>query len=366
MKVALVYDRVNKFGGAERVLVALHKLFPDAPLFTAVYDKKRASWAKVFEIKPSFLQRLPFLRSRHEYIPFLMPFAFESFNFDGFDVVISVTSAEAKGIITKPETLHICCCLTPTRYLWSHRQEYFGSGFFSFITKPIVSAMQQWDRVAATRPDVYVSISKEVASRIKRYYDKPSEVIYPPVDTEFFKPSKEHKRKDFYLIVSRLVAYKRVDLAIEACNKLKRNLVVVGEGSEVENLKRLAGPTVSFLGNLTDAQLLTYYQDCRALIFPQKEDFGLVAVEAQLCGSPVIGYNRGGAVEIVQSGKTGELFTSQTIDSLTEELQRFEKRKYDSGDCRQHALQFGLPAFNKSFSQLVTREYKQLKETRYL
>src|SRR3989344_2564884 len=260
MKVALVYDRVNKFGGAERVLLALHELFPDAPLFTALYNKQTASWADVFAVKPSFLNAVPFLRNRHEYIPFLMPFAFESFNFDGFDVVISVTSAEAKGIITKPETLHICYCLTPTRYLWSHRQEYFGSGFFSIVTKPIVKALQRWDRVAATRPDRYIAISSEVARRIKQYYRQEATVIYPPADSDFFKPSAKKQREDFYLVVSRLVAYKRVDLAIQTCNKLKRQLIIVGSGSEEGQLKRSAGPTISFVGALTDKELLTYYQ----------------------------------------------------------------------------------------------------------
>ena len=185
MKVALVYDRVNKWGGAERVLLAFHKLFPEATLYTSVYNPKNAPWAKAFAIKTSFLQSFPYASSSHEFYPFLMPLAFENFSFDEYDLVISVTSEAAKGIMTKPKTMHICYCLTPTRYLWSGYSDYFDNSFFRFATKPVISYLRSWDMVASQRPDMYIAISKEVKERIKKYYGRESEVIYPPVDIAF-------------------------------------------------------------------------------------------------------------------------------------------------------------------------------------
>src|SRR5258706_16458730 len=180
IKVALVYDRVNKWGGAERILLALHKIFPNAPLYTSVYDKKRAPWAQVFRVKTSFLQEIPFIKSHHELFPFLMPIAFESFSFDEYDFVISITSESAKGIITRPSTVHLCICLTPTRYLWSGYEEYFKNFFLRFLTKPIVIYLRHWDKTASGRVDEFVAISKEVKKRIKKYYKKKAKLLYPP------------------------------------------------------------------------------------------------------------------------------------------------------------------------------------------
>ncbi|MDD5600058.1 MAG: glycosyltransferase, partial [Victivallaceae bacterium] len=319
MNVALVYDRINKWGGAERVLLALHELFPDAPLYTAVYDPVSAPWAHVFEIHPSFLQSFPFARHHHEYFSWLTPLAFESFNFDSYDLVISVTSADAKGIITKPGTRHLCYCLTPTRYLWSHHDVYFQNSFFQFISKPMVRYLQKWDKVACSRPDSYIAISKTVQTRIQKYYKRDSKVIYPPAKIIKKTVCPEVKRKSlpdiFFLVVSRLVPYKKVDLAIRSCNKLQLPLVVVGTGSEEKRLKSLAGPTIQFKKNLTDEELAWYYQHCTALIMPQEEDFGLSGVEAQSFGKQVIAYAKGGATETVIAGKTGVLFTGQTVDA---------------------------------------------------
>ena len=268
MKVALVYDRVNKWGGAERVLLALHKLFPYAPLYTSVYDREKAPWAKVFDVKTSFLQRLPFA-TNHELFATLMPIAFESFSFDEYDLVISVTSEAAKGIITKPKTMHICYCLTPTRYLWSGLNEYYNqpaAGIFNpgvrLGMKLFVNKLRRWDKISSKRPDSYLSISKTVKRRIVAYYNRESKVIYPPVDTEVFNLPKVKTLNDYFLIVSRLVPYKRVDYAIEAFSQLPYRLKIIGSGIDEKRLKKNAGKNIEFIGSdLTDRKLGWYYQN---------------------------------------------------------------------------------------------------------
>jgi len=270
MRVALVYDRLNKWGGAERVLLVLHKLFPDAPLYTSVYNKKKASWADVFDIRTSFLQKIPDASSSHEILAPLMPLAFESFSFDEYDLVISLTSESAKGIITKPHTLHVCYCLTPTRYLWSGYDEYFKNPYLRYLAKPAVSYLRMWDKVAASRPDRYIAISQEVKRRIKKYYDRDSEVIYPPVEfgRSTFSSLGGNPPAPYFLIVSRLVPYKKIDIAIKVFNKLKLPLKIVGVGSEEKKLKNMSNNNIEFLGYLTDKELVRYYSDCCALIFP--------------------------------------------------------------------------------------------------
>lgn len=377
MKVALVYDRINKWGGAERVLLALRQLFPEAPLFTSVYDNKKAAFAKDFRITTSFLQKFPYAKSFHEYYPLLMPIAFENFSFDEYDLVISVTSEAAKGIITKPSTLHISYCLTPTRYLWSGYNDYFVNPIFKAVTKPFVSYLQTWDRVASNRPDEIIAISKEVQSRINTYYGRDSEVIYPPVSLGFSKLASsvqlenqklnaiqlDAKRLEYYLVVSRLVPYKRIDLAIEACNELGLSLKIIGTGTEEKKLNRLAGKTVEFLGNLTDEELIRYYKGCKALIFPGSEDFGISIVEAQSFGKPVIAYKKGGALETVVEGKTGEFFTPQTTKALIAVLQEFNTKNYKEKDCIINAEKFGFDKFKKRFMEFVGHSYKEFIQT---
>lgn len=381
MKVALVYDRVNKWGGAERVLLALHELFPEAPLYTAVYNPEAAPWAKVFpKVIPSFLQKFPFAQTRHDlYVP-LMPLAFESFDFSDYDLVVSVTSEAAKGIHTKPGTRHICYCLTPTRYLWSHYQDYFQTPLRRTLGAPLVVYLQHWDRAAAHRPDVMVGISKAVAGRIKRYYGRDVEVVYPPVaelqmSNDKFQIKSKIKNSKFetgyFLVVSRLVPYKRVNLVIEVFNQLssrggssagrKWPLVIVGTGSEYDSLRRQAkNKSTEFVGFVGDEGLAEYYVNCRALIFPQEEDFGIVSVEAQSFGKPVIAFRAGGALETVidpstDSGQaaTGLFFDSQTPESLKKALEKFAKMRFDKEVCRKNARRFSKEKFLKSFARLV-------------
>ena len=379
MRVALVYDRVNKIGGAERVLLALHKLFPDAPLYTSVYDKEKAPWANVFKIKTSFLQNFPYA-TRHELYATLMPLAFENFNFDEFDLVISVTSESAKGIVTKPHTKHICYCLTPTRYLWSAYKDYFTNPIFNFFAKPIVSYLKMWDKIAAQRPDKFIAISKEVQGRIRKYYGRESEVVYPPVvidagdlnleagllkleNRSSIHPqasningrtsSFKHQSSNYFLIVSRLVPYKRVDLAVSAFDKLKLPLKIVGTGSEMGRLKSMAGPTIEFLGSLTDEELIKYYKGCRALIFPGIEDFGLTILEAQSFGKPVIAFRNGGALETIVDGKTGFFFNEQSAESLIQAIEQFDRLKLNPKDCMGQAEKFSFEKFEKEILKQV-------------
>lgn len=365
MKVALVYDRVNKWGGAERVLLDLHELFPQAPLFTSVYNEKTARWADVFDVRTSFLQKLPGATTRHELLPLLMPLAFESFSFDEYDLVISVTSEAAKGIITKPRTKHICYCLTPTRYLWSGYQTYFSNKAFKTLSKPLVSKLRAWDKVASHRPDVMIAISDEVKNRVKKYYDRDALVIYPGMtllnNTHANAQSNKKKKKDegFFLIVSRLskfTKYKRVDLAIEAFNELKLPLKIIGGGNWEKELKSKAGPTVEFLGNVSDEILVEYYKKSKALVFPGIEDFGLTVIEAQRFGKPVIAFRGGGAIETIQEGKTGYFFTEQTKDSLVEALCKFDTFSFKSDDAIKQAEKFSSQQFKKQFLSVVNNK----------
>lgn len=365
MNVALVYDRVNKMGGAERVLLALHELFPKAPLYTAVYNPKTAAWASVFRVEPTWMNQVPFAKTNHELYPWLTPFAFESIEFDTYDVVISVTSAEAKSIITKPKTLHICYCLTPTRYLWSGYQTYqkypgFGvlSSVSRFFLKTLRPVLQSWDRVSSTRPDYMVTISNHVAKRIKRYYHRISDaVIYPPVDTDFFIPSKEQANA-YYIYVSRLVSYKRPDIVIDAFNKNGYPLVVIGEGSEKKSLMEKSKGNITFTGGiLSDTELLHYYQNAKALVFTGEEDFGIVAGEAQSVGKPVIAYAKSGIAEIVVDGKTGILFHEQTVPSFSKAIELFERTRFDANACRLQALKFTKDRFKEEFLTFTKSVY---------
>lgn len=351
MKIALVYDRINKWGGAERILLLLHEMFPDAPVYTSVYDAKSAPWARDLNIKTSFLENIPLAKRHHEYFALFMPLAFESFDFDEYDLVISLSSEAAKGIVTKPHTRHICICLTPTRYLWSEYKTYFSDDLVRLISYPVISYLRMWDKIAATRPDTIIAISRTVQDRIKKYYKRDSEIIYPPL---FLEESKaEIKDEGYFLVVSRLskfTPHKKVELAIKAANKLKLPLVVVGDG-DLSHYRQLSGKSIKIIGKVNDRQLSEYYRNCTALIFPGVEDFGLVMVEAQAFGKPVIAYNKGGACEIVISGKTGEFFDKPDLSSLVKTLKSFDSSKYNSKDCIANAKRFDK---NKFMSLLKT------------
>ena len=361
-RIALVYDRVNKWGGAERVLLALHEMFPGAPLYTAVYNPATAGWAKVFsQVIPTFLQKFPFAKSNHELYPWLTLIAFETLKFDDYDIVISVTSADAKGIITKPGTFHLCYCLTPTRYLWSHSESYRNElGVVGkVLTTPLFNYLKSWDLIASRRPDAYIAISKTVQSRIKKYYRLDSQVVYPPVDVELFSQpitmNHELITNNFFLYVGRLVAYKQAQLLVETFNDLKLPLAIIGTGSLESKLKAMAAPNIRFLGQVAETELLVYYQHARAVLFIHEEDFGLVPVEAQAAGTPVIALNRGGASETVIHGQTGLLLDS--VLDLKNAILNFDPTQFDREFIKSHAQKFAKDRFKREFERALVRAY---------
>jgi len=354
MRLAFVYDRINKFGGAERVLLALHEIWPDAPLYTAIYDRKKTAWANVFKIYPSLLSYLPDLLKKDKLLPLLTPLAFESLNLDNYDIVLSITSAEAKAVITKPATLHVCYCLTPTRYLWSGYDDYLiepGAGLFNPLVRVLMrfffTKLRIIDFISSTRADFYLAISDNVAARITKYYKRESAVLYPPVELAKFKPGSKNASDDYFLIVSRLVPYKKVDYAICAFNKLGWKLNIIGSGIDETRLKGIAKSNINFLGDLTDTELACYYQNCKALIFPGEEDFGLTSVEVQACGKPVIAYRRGGAEETIIDGKTGLFYDNQSEKSLISALKNFSNFDYLPSDCISNASRFSKLNFQQ-------------------
>lgn len=355
-RVAIVYDRVNKWGGAERMLLALNEMFPEAPLYTSVYNPETAPWAKVFpKVIPSFLDRLPMANSNHEFLAPFMPLAFESFDLSDYDLVISVTSESAKGIITFPDTLHICYCLTPTRYLWSGYETYFNTSFKKTISKPIVNYLRNWDKVAAGRPDHLIAISSEVQSRIKEYYSLDSKIIFPPVSIFSNKSFKTHilNTTSYFLLVSRLVKYKRVDLAIKCFNQLNKKLVIVGKGRQERYLKSIASDNIVFINEVSEDKLFEFYKNAKALIVPQVEDFGLATAEAQSIGTPVIAYKKGGSLDIVENKKTGLFFECQTAESLAQAVDKFEKMQFDKKYIINRMKRFSKVRFQKDLLNYI-------------
>ncbi|KKT40378.1 hypothetical protein A3K29_03200 [Candidatus Collierbacteria bacterium RIFOXYB2_FULL_46_14] len=362
MKIALVYDRINKFGGAERLLLSLHRLYPDAPIYTLVHEPKTSHWAEDIRITPTFLNRVSFLRSKHEWLAPIAPLAFETHDLSEFEVVISITSGDAKSIITRPHQLHVCYCLTPTRYFWSGVSEYKEDKKLKYIPAVIREYFKSVDLVISQRPDEYISISNEVQDRVKKYYKRTSKVVYPPIEDKFYtKTQISPDNRDYYLIVSRLVPYKKVDLAISTFNRLKLPLIVVGIGSEQRKLKKMAGNNISFVGAVDDRQLIQYYRHAKALIFPQEEDFGLVPLESQASGTPVIAYAKGGALETVISGQTGYFFDEQNEESLSLAIHQFEKKLLRPETCVQNAERFNFNAFSSRFSEMINSYYESYK-----
>ena len=362
-RIAIVYDWIDKWGGVERVLLELHELFPDAIFFTSAYDATAASWAQHLPIQTTFLQHIPsWLRSKRALMILLYPIAFETFDFSGFDLVISVTSSFAKSIVTKPETKHICYLLTPPRYIWSHTDEYIGKHIRIFLHS-IIRRMQKEDVYMSKRPDAYISISQTVANRCKDCYGVTSPVVYPPFDAQYWatqkirekKPVVDLPKKEFYLWVGRMESYKRVELIIEAANKLpEKQFVLVGVGSQKAHLQKMAGKNCFFTGSVSDAELAYVYSRSHALLMPQQEDFGYVSLEAQFFGCPVIAYGRGGAVETVIHEKTGLLFYQQTSDDLVATLERYRQISYNLRRSVSHLQKmneerFGKARFQKDF-----------------
>lgn len=365
MKVALVHDYLNQMGGAERVVIALHEIFPDAPIYTSIYDPTRVDQAfQKMDIRTSFMQKLPMVMKHHQpYLP-LYPFAMEKMDLRGYDLVLSSSSAFGKGVITRPETLHICYCHTPMRWCWNY-EEYVEREHLGKVARTIlpflITKLRTWDQISAMRVDHFIANSPIVAERIRKYYRREAIYIPPPVEASRFPFDPTIEAENYFLILSRLVPYKRIDLAIEACNQLQLPLVIIGGGRDLERLKRMAGPTIRFLGKLSDEEVLHYYIHCRAFIFPGEEDFGITPLEAQACGRPVIAYGTGGALATIVDGTTGMFFREQTVESLTTALASFNERMFNPFVIRNHALEFDTPRFRRRILQFIEAKMNEGK-----
>ena len=361
MKVALVHDHLVQDGGAEKVLLALQEIFPNAPTFTLLYDPKRVS--KDFlgkDIRTSFLQKIPFGLKRYQWFLPLMPAATESHDLSEFDVVISSSSAFAKGIITKPGTLHICYCHTPTRYLWSDTHSYVQELNANRLTKALLpmllNKLRVWDRLSSDRVDRFIANSRTVAERIRKYYNRDSDIIYPPVETEKFSVSE--KPGTYYLAGGRLVSYKRFDLIIQAFNRLGLPLKIFGSGPLADAYRNEARSNIEFVGKVSDAKKAALYRGAIAFIHPQEEDFGITALESMAAGRPVIAYGRGGALETVVPGVTGEFFQDQEWEDLAATIIRFDASAYDPKTIRAHAEAFDSKVFKRRIAVFVSEAWK--------
>ena len=354
MNIALVHDWITNLAGAERVLLSLKEIFPEADIYTSVYNAAKVKEFLKFDIKTTYLQRYQIFRDRRELLIPYAPLAFESLDLSKYDIVITSTTYAAKGVITKPDTVHICYCHTPTRYLWDPQiDDRATTGKFSAIRKKVSHKLRIWDFAAAQRPDHYIANSKTVKERIKKYYKRDSEVIYPAVDIQKFFISQENKPRDYYLFVSRLVKYKKADVVIKAFNSLKKELVVIGDGPEKDILHKIAQKNIMFLGKVDDSDLLKYYQEAKAFVFAAEEDFGIVPIEAMACGKPVIAYAKGGAAETVINGKTGLYFYHQTEEDIVEAVKNFETMKLNPIEIRQQAEKFSKEVFIDKFKKFV-------------
>lgn len=356
MKTAIITDWLTQMGGAERVVLAIKELFPEAPIYTTVYNPDTVD--EVFhsmDIRTSFIQKLPGARKSYQkYLP-LMPTAVEQYDLSEFDLVISSSSSVAKGVLTRADTVHICYCHTPMRYAWDFYHEYLNGPDVGTLKRKLIpwlmNYIRMWDRLTADRVDYFLANSRNVARRIKKHYHRDAEVLYPPVETSYFSPVDE--KEDFFLVVSRLVPYKRVDLAIQACNELKLPLRVIGTGPEFDRLKVMAGPTVQMMGRLSQEDIRWHYARCRAFLFPGEEDFGITPLEAQASGRPVIAYGKGGALETVVNGKTGVFFYEQSVEALTNALRQFHDTQFDSRELVSHAETFDTRVFKAKLKKFV-------------
>lgn len=367
MKVALVHDHLAQMGGAEKVLQVLVDMFPEAPVYTLLYKKDNIE--KNFptvRLEPSIIQKLPGgVKHYRWYMPF-MPMAVEFYDLRNYDLVISSTSSFAKGVITSPETLHICYCHTPTRYLWSDTHQYINELRYNKYLKKIISLVLNyiriWDSLAANRVDKYLTNSKTSLKRIKKYYKREAKIIYPSVRMEDFYISEE--QEDYFLAGCRLVPYKRIDIVIEAFKELGLKLKIFGDGIDMDRLKALAGKNenIEFLGRVSEKEKQELYSKCQAFINPQMEDFGITPVESMASGRPVIAFGKGGSLESIVDGRTGVLFDHETKEDIIKAVKRFKTINFSPQEIREHAQKFSEQNFKNEISKFIKEEYAKHKE----
>ena len=357
-RVALVHDWLNQLGGAENVLEELAGIFPAAPVYTSIYAPQHMPDSyRAWDIRTSFMQWLPGVATHHQqYLPFY-PLAFQQMDLSGYDLVLSNKSGFCHGVRTKSDrgrAVHVCYCLTPTRFLWQYdiyRQREQIGGAASGLLRPLLAQLRKWDLAAAQRVDHFIAISSEVQARIRTVYGRDSTIIFPPVDLDYFTLEGDQVVGDYYLIVSRLIPYKRIDLAVEAFRRLpQEKLVVVGGGRDLAALQARASANVHFLGRQSREKVRQLLAGCRAFLFPGLEDFGIAPVEAMSSGRPVIAFAGGGALDTILPGVSGELFNEQSVDSLAAALARFDWRAYDPAACRAQAERFSAATFRRQLT----------------
>lgn len=361
MRVAIVHDYLNQFGGAERVVSALNEIFPQAPIYTSIFNEARLpDNFRRMDIRTSFMQNIPYIFQFYKLAFPLYPPAFERLDLNEYDVIFSSSSAYAKGIKKSAHQLHICYCYTPMRFVWRYddyvKRESLPEpikAILPFLLEPI----KKWDLRNSRRVDYFVAISRAVAGRIRTIYERESVIIYPPVETELFVSSEVSR--DNYLVVSRLNAYKRIDIAIEAFNRLELPLTIIGDGPDRRRLEKMAGPTITFLGRQSDEAVARHLAECRALVFPGEEDFGIAPLEAMACGRPVIAYMAGGALETVIEGMTGLFFDRQTPAALMQAIKRFQFTVFEKNKLRAHALKFDKAEFKRKIERFVNEKYEE-------
>lgn len=367
MRFAIVHDYLNQMGGAERVLMVLHDLFPDAPIFTSIYEPSLVDPAfRTMDIRTSFMQHLPLVHRHHQ--PFLpvFPFAFESLDLSRYDVVLSMSSAWSKAVVTRPDAIHLNYCLTPMRFAWAfddYVRDEPVSRWQRAVLAPILSWLRHWDVKTSNRVDEFSAISTVVQQRVNRYYSRSASIIYPPVDTTPFAPLRATSRDGGYFVVaSRLIPYKRIDLAIAACNQLRAPLKILGEGRDRARLEALAGPTIEFLGWVNEAEKRSVIADATAFIFPAEEDFGIAPVEAMAAGRPVVAFGSGGALDTVVPGKTGAFFHEATPEALASVLSEVQRQSWDCDAIASHAARFDTETFKAQMRAWVARAFSRVHD----
>jgi glycosyltransferase involved in cell wall biosynthesis len=366
VRIALVHDWLTGRRGGEKVLEVLAELYPEAPIFTLFHFRgTQTDEIERRDIRTSFLQRFPFLKKKYRsYLP-LFPLAAEMFDLQEFGLVISSSHCVAKGAIPHPEALHISYVHSPMRYAWNHYFSYFSPERLPLFSRLVIPSrihrLRIWDVTSSSRVDFFVANSGNVASRIEKYYRRPADVIHPPVDTDFFQPADSVTRQDFFLVVSALVPYKRLELAIEVFNRNGRPLKIVGSGPDYKRLKKISGNQVEFLGSVDDLALRRLYQSAQALILPGEEDFGIAALEAQACGTPVIAFGGGGALETVIPDVTGILFPDLSAAGLSRALDKFRSFSFNRTNLRSNAMRFSRRVFKENLSQFIEGKWAEFK-----
>lgn len=365
MKVALVHDWLTNMGGSEKVVLNFMNVYKDAPIYTSLLNKDKIdSEFSKRDIYTTFLQKIRNANKNHQkYLPFF-PVAFEQFDLNDYDIVLSSSNSCSKSVVTSPYTMHVCYCHTPMRYAWEFYNEYMNREKMGKLKKTLIPYIMNYLRVvdvaASNRVDYFIANSENVARRIWKHYRRESTVIHPPVKASFFNISNVDE--DYFLVLSRLVAYKRVDIAVDAFNKLGLPLVIIGDGPEKEKLQQMAKSNISFLGRLNDDQIKEYYSKCKAFIFPGEEDFGITPLEAQASGRPVIAYRKGGVLETVVEGKTGLFFDYQTSESLSKAVELFKETKFYKEEIREHALKFDESVFQDKINRFIEEKYNEFKK----